>query len=804
MNVIDIVIKAKDLASGVIDGVSASTDKLKNHFSSAVDASKKAALGLTAVGVAAAGFIGYGAKIAGDLEASRQGFITLLGSAEKADATIAQIKKDASSTPFELKGLIQANQMLTSVTKDGMQSEKILMNVGKALSAMGKGQPELDRIIVNLQQIGAVGHASMLDIKQFAFAGIPIFDMLSEATGKTGDALGEMISSGGVTFEMLTEMFNKAGGAGGRFEKAFINQAGTFNQLMSNMKDVIQMTAAEIITSTGIFDLLKNAISRVVTFLTDNKDSIVEGIKKFMDLVKNNAPVIAGILVGILTPAMLSFAASIATTTLTLMPWAIAGALLAVVASKVAERMGGWSEVLKKIEPALNLAKDATSGLYNMVKLLISGDFQGGIFGLSEDHPFINALFVARDIAKKLGEVFSKAFGGLWNTISKDLLPALSRLWPMLRVIGIVIGGLIVASVAILIGAFWLFIKALTFAIKIVSALVNIFADLFKGIWFGVQAIWNVVTSVFNGMWQLFQGVVNIIIGILTVFVGIWTAIFSTIWTVISFVFGIIINIIGAYIGIIAFIVGTLVQVFMAVFNFISGIVLGVLSFIYNGIFLPIFNAIAGVVMWLWNSIISPVWEAIKAGIGIVGAVVSGVWGAIVNTAQSVFNGIRSVFQRAVDIVKSIWNGVSGFFSGIWDGLKTGAGKIVDIISGPFKTAFNKIADFWNGTAGKLSFRAPDWVPGLGGKGFDMPKIPKMHVGAENFGGGLAYVHKGEVLANLPKGTDVIPAHRAESMLGGKGDIQIGTINLNSDSAVREFFRELDKRGELSSLGVPV
>ena len=36
--------------------------------------------------------------------------------------------------------------------------------------------------------------------------------------------------------------------------------------------------------------------------------------------------------------------------------------------------------------------------------------------------------------------------------------------------------------------------------------------------------------------------------------------------------------------------------------------------------------------------------------------------------------------------------------------------------------------------------------------------IPRFASGIENFRGGLAYVHQGEVLANLPKGTNVIPS----------------------------------------------
>lgn len=45
------------------------------------------------------------------------------------------------------------------------------------------------------------------------------------------------------------------------------------------------------------------------------------------------------------------------------------------------------------------------------------------------------------------------------------------------------------------------------------------------------------------------------------------------------------------------------------------------------------------------------------------------------------------------------------------------------------KAVFNGIARIWNSTVGKLSFKIPDWVPGIGGNGFSMPDIPMLAAG---------------------------------------------------------------------------
>jgi hypothetical protein len=59
-------------------------------------------------------------------------------------------------------------------------------------------------------------------------------------------------------------------------------------------------------------------------------------------------------------------------------------------------------------------------------------------------------------------------------------------------------------------------------------------------------------------------------------------------------------------------------------------------------------------------------------------------------------------------------------------------------------------------------------------------KIPGFSSGVSNFGGGLAYVHAGEILANLPQGTDVIPAHAVQAM-GSKGTLSRVVVTTNDD-----------------------
>lgn len=278
--------------SSDLAGVDQNTGKLSGTFAVL---GRTAAIVGTAITAAAGALAITGIQTAATIETAQVGLETLLKSSEKAAKTIERLKVEAARTPFELPGLAQAVQLLTSVTKDGDKSIDIVLNIGEALAAMGKGQAELDRIIVNLQQIAATGKAATIDIKQFAFAGIPIYEMLGETTGKTGEELAKFIEDGGVTFELLTKMFDDANNAGGRFFNAFQNSSGTFNQSLSNLKDSWGLFAADIVNKTGIFDGLVVAMQTISGFLAkwqENASAVRQTMMDFFTWLDENTGVL--------------------------------------------------------------------------------------------------------------------------------------------------------------------------------------------------------------------------------------------------------------------------------------------------------------------------------------------------------------------------------------------------------------------------------------------------------------------------------------------------------------------------------
>lgn len=118
-------------------------------------------------------------------------------------------------------------------------------------------------------------------------------------------------------------------------------------------------------------------------------------------------------------------------------------------------------------------------------------------------------------------------------------------------------------------------------------------------------------------------------------------------------------------------------------------------------------------------------------------------------------------------------NIVDAVFGAIKAGIKGGMDAITTYLSfvmGVYKAIFNGIATLWNSTIGKLSFSVPKWVPGLGGKGFDVPNIPMLAAGGivNTPGGMLAMIGEKGPEAVIP-----LTGPNAGAGLGGN------TVNIN-------------------------
>lgn len=255
----------------------------------------------------------------------------------------------------------------------------------------------------------------------------------------------------------------------------------------------------------------------------------------------------------------------------------------------------------------------------------------------------------------------------------------------------------------------------------------------------------------------------------------------------------------------------TIKNVAVAVFNFIKNIVVAVFNFLK----VPVMFYVNLVIMQfnIMKAILLAVFNAIKAVVVAVFNVISGI-------VRGAANVIMSVFRSAANVVRSIWGSISGFFRSVVSGISGAFSGVVNTIKAPFRTAFNAVANLWNSTVGKLSFKAPSWVPGIGGKGFTMPRIPTMYTGVRDFAGGPAIVGdirgQGGEIVNLPKGSDVFSNRESKNILRNLSDNKntgsseptvifnnYGTIKNENAEASNAFWDRFNRVSELATQGVP-
>ena len=202
--------------------------------------------------------------------------------------------------------------------------------------------------------------------------------------------------------------------------------------------------------------------------------------------------------------------------------------------------------------------------------------------------------------------------------------------------------------------------------------------------------------------------------------------------------------------------VGEIVTCATTIYNNFIAPVVGFLSELLGPIFIAIFDSIGnkvGVVVGTIADLMNDTITVFKGVIQFIKGVFSGDWEGAWNGIVTAFDGI---FSGIADIAKGPINMVIGLINGLLSGMQRGINAVVKGVN-------------------KLSFKVPNWVPGIGGEDFgfhlpdaDFSKIPYLAQGGyvKPNTPQLAMIgdnrHQGEVVAPEDKLLDM--AQKAAAM----------------------------------------
>lgn len=277
-----------------------------------------------------------------------------------------------------------------------------------------------------------------------------------------------------------------------------------------------------------------------------------------------------------------------------------------------------------------------------------------------------------------------------------------------------------------------------------------------------------------------------------------------------------------------------------------------------------IWDAIKAVFVAAWDGIkiiwdevsgyFEAIWEAIKAVFDVVADYfkmvfetawnyIKFVWDTVVGYFRLVWEGIKTIFAVVKDIlsgnfsdawdkIKGLWDKVVGFFKGIWEGIKNVFAPVGEFFSKIFGGARDAIKNIWDGLVGIVKapinwlidglnafikglnkVQVPDWVPGVGGKGINIPLIPKLYRGGVLKKGQLGLLEGSGAEAVVPlennqrwiaaTAASMRAAIQAEGIGGGMGGTVINnTFNQtnNSPEALNQLaiYRQTQRQLELA------
>lgn len=309
----------------------------------------------------------------------------------------------------------------------------------------------------------------------------------------------------------------------------------------------------------------------------------------------------------------------------------------------------------------------------------------------------------------KIGGVVAKGFGKVTNLIA-----------PLQKLGGAILGpfGGIAGKILPVVGVIGLIIAA-----------VQIFRDHLDDIRAGVEKVFGPAgVAVFDNIVGVITNIGNTIKGIFSdgnlasarefingIFGEQGVAVFDTFVSIMQTVGGVI----GQFISFIdtsvkpiieelfAFIVTTVLPQIAQTFVEWGPTITGVIQSIWE-IFQTVATAVMGIIQALMPTIQSLIGTYLEAIRSVIGGVLTAIQG-LLNVFAGIFTGDWS----------RVWEGVKGIFSGVWEAIK-----------GIAKGAMNGIIDIINGLIGGLNkLKIPDWVPGVGGKGINIPLIPKFAKG---------------------------------------------------------------------------
>ena len=259
----------------ITDEVKVEGGKMQREFDS-IGKSMGSSMGkyLAAFGGAAVfkQLIGDMVRVRGEFQKADTAIRTMLGSKEKADELMSQVRDYAKISPLEFGDITKATQTMLSFDVEAAKVPGYIKAIGDiSMGESGKFQ----QLSLAFSQMSATGKLMGQDLLQMINAGFNPLAVIAEKTGKSIAQLKDEMSKGKISAQQVQQAFIDATSAGGKFFNMSENAAKIIEGQMSMLSDAVDAAFNEVGTkSEGI---ITGAISGV-TKLVENYEAVAKAI----------------------------------------------------------------------------------------------------------------------------------------------------------------------------------------------------------------------------------------------------------------------------------------------------------------------------------------------------------------------------------------------------------------------------------------------------------------------------------------------------------------------------------------------
>lgn len=253
-----------DRVNKKMDALTGSSAEAKKGLSGLENMSDRVKRSLMGLGMAFSmkGLVAEVANVRGQFQQLEVAFNTMLGSADKADALMAQLVRTAAITPFDLESVSQGAKQLLAY---GLKAE----NVNETLTRLGDIASGLSMPLNDLVYLYGTtmnqGRLYTEDLNQFTGRGIPMIQELAKVFGVAESKVKELVEAGKVGFPEVQKVIENLTGEGSKFGGMMEEQSKTITGQISNIEDAISTMFNDLgKQSEGVINTTLSGVTYIV------------------------------------------------------------------------------------------------------------------------------------------------------------------------------------------------------------------------------------------------------------------------------------------------------------------------------------------------------------------------------------------------------------------------------------------------------------------------------------------------------------------------------------------------------------